>query len=342
MGNCYSQLSLSERIEVYRFREDGMSLRGIAERLGRSVSTISRELVRNAKATKQYAGGYLPERAHSLALRRRRWDCRFKLSRQPALRALVRDQLVMGWSPEQIAGRLARQHGCTIISHESIYRYIYHRSAQKDYWHRWLPRARFRRGRHSRRTAYRLHHLKQRTPIHERPPAIDTRREAGHWEADLMLFAVYGQAVLVSVERKTRLAMAVMQGKSASETAQNLKDMLRGMPESLRKTLTLDNGTEFAEHHRLAQKLSLQTYFCDVRAPWQKGSVENTIGRLRRVLPRKTNLNTISQKELNSMIYHYNNMPRKCLDFYTPLELFYNELKTLHFNRESTFPPARE
>ena len=138
MGKNYRQLGLDERIEINRLHLNGLSLRRIADFLGRASSTISRELRRNSKATKQWNGGYEPARADQLAQRRRRWDPRFKLSRQPALRGLVKDLLIMGWSPEQIAGRLAREHNSTIISHESIYRYIYHRSAQKDYWHKLL------------------------------------------------------------------------------------------------------------------------------------------------------------------------------------------------------------
>src|SRR5690606_41955942 len=127
--------------------EDGRSLRGIEVKLGRAARKIDRELRRNTQPTKLMRCSYDGERAQRLALRRRRWDARYKLARQPELRDLVRDGLAMGRSPEQIAGRLALEHGRTIISHESIYRFVYHRSAQKDYWHRLLPRAKNRRGR---------------------------------------------------------------------------------------------------------------------------------------------------------------------------------------------------
>jgi IS30 family transposase len=131
MGQCYGQLSLDERIEIYRRRAAGESMRVIALTLERAVSTISREIRRNSLATKVWPGGYSPARAQKLAERRRHWDGRFKLARQPDLRGLVKDRLAMGHSPEQIAGRLALEHGHTVISHESIYRFIYHRSAQK-------------------------------------------------------------------------------------------------------------------------------------------------------------------------------------------------------------------
>src|SRR5215216_2362041 len=131
MGRCYDQLSLEERIEIYRLHAGGKSQKSIAASLGRSPSTISRELRRNAKPSKLWPGGYRPARAQQLAERRRRWDCRFKLARQTDLRNRVRKSLAMGHSPEQIAGRLALEHGRVIISHESIYRFIYHRSLKR-------------------------------------------------------------------------------------------------------------------------------------------------------------------------------------------------------------------
>src|ERR1700688_952353 len=141
MGRCYGQLSLDERVEIYRLHAGGKSQNEIASALDRAPSTINRELRRNSRSSKIWRGGYEPVRAQQLAERGRQWDGRFKLARQPILRDCVGKSLAMGHSPEQIAGRLARQHGRVIISHESIYRFIYHRTAQKDYWYRLLPRA---------------------------------------------------------------------------------------------------------------------------------------------------------------------------------------------------------
>src|SRR3981189_757920 len=132
MGQCYGQLSLEERVEIYRLHAGGRSQHEIASALDRAPSTISRELRRNSRPTKVWTGGYQPVRAQQLAERRRRMDGRFKLARQPDLRKCVRKSLAMGHSPEQIAGRLALEHGRVIISHESIYRCIYHPAPQKD------------------------------------------------------------------------------------------------------------------------------------------------------------------------------------------------------------------
>lgn len=323
MGEYYGQLRLEERIELYRLHAGGLSRRAIASRLGRAPSTISRELRRNSVRTKAWAGGYEPVRAQSLAERRRRWACRFKLERQPDLRDLVKARLAMGWSPEQIAGRLTREDARTRISHESIYRFIYHRSAQKDYWHRLLPRAKYRRARSRKQGGSTVDIIKQRRPLSERPAEADARDVAGHWEADFMLFAQYGQCILVAHERASRFTFIDRpQDRKADRTARHLAAMLQPLPASLRRSITFDNGSEFALHHQLSKQIDIQTFFCNVRSPWQKGGIENAIGRIRRSLPRKTNLDQLPQQAINAAAHQYNHTPRKCLDFLTPAEAF--------------------
>jgi IS30 family transposase len=343
MGKQYNQLSLAERIEIYRLHANGISVRQIASFLGRSPSTLSRELRRNSKNTKVWFDGYKADRAQALALRRRRWDCRFKMARQPVIRAHVLNRLAMGWSPEQVSGRLAQQDSPMRISHESIYRYIYHRVAQAEYLNRLLPRKKSRRGKYLMRGGVPPYlHIKRRKSIHDRPLDINKRAHVGHWEADLMLFSKYGQAILVTHERKTRILMAVkLPSKKADTVSKNIQAMLKNLPQKMRQSMTFDNGTEFAFHHQLIDKLDMATWFCDVRAPWQKGGVENGILRLRRQLPRKTDLETITQKDLDNMIKRYNNTPRKCLGYQTPAETFSKEINLLHFKRESISPHAR-
>lgn len=328
MGQEYRQLGLDERIEIYRLHRAGKSVRAIAVSMGRAPSTICRELHRNSRKTKVWDGGYEPARAHGLALRRRRWDCRHKLARQPALQQKVRDCLAMGWSPEQIAGRLAREQGGTVISHESIYRFIYHRSAQKDYWHRLLPRARHRRGRLGKRGGSPVDRIRDRVPVSQRPSEAGTRKQAGHWEADLMLFSRYGQAVLVTHERRSRFTRITRQpNKAARPVLDSLLGQFRHLPPAIRRSVTFDNGTEFALHHQLKSRLGIETFFCDPHAPWQKGGVENAICRLRRFLPRKSDLASITQEQLDELVAKYNNTPRKCLNFKTPAELFSEQVK---------------
>jgi IS30 family transposase len=314
---------LEERIEIYRLHAGGASQVQISRALGRSCSTISRELRRNSLATKAWRGGYEPVRAHDLAARRRRWDCRFKLARQPDLRDRIGKDLAMGHSPEQIAGRLALEHGGSLISHESIYRFIYHRSAQKDYWHRLLPRRKLKRGRPGRQGGSAASFIKLRRPIHERPAEVQTRKTPGHWEADFMLFSKYGQNLLVLHERQTRFTIVDHPAdRKAAITAAAITESLARLPQAMRKTISFDNGTEFAEHYRLHAPLGVQTFFCDPHSPWQKGGIENTIGRLRRALPRKTDLDTLTATDLDCQVQKLNNTPRKCLGFKTPAEAF--------------------
>jgi IS30 family transposase len=341
MAKRYGQLTLEERIKLDLMRKEGKSNRAIAAALGRDPSTIGRELRRNSRATKQYPASYEPKRAEERAERRRRWDARFKLSRDLDLRAHVRGRLEAGFSPEEIAGELRVRHGKCIVSHESIYRFIYYRTAQKDYWHRLLPRRKSRRGRLGRRGGRSpMDHIQDRVSIHERPPEVDKRSTPGHWEGDLMLFSRYGQAVLITHERASRLLLASRQpSKAAQPVAERLLLQFEALPREMRRTLTVDNGTEFAQHHRLNRELGMATYFCDPHSPWQKGGIENAIGRMRRRLPRKTDLATVSACTLNMLVAAYNHTPRKCLGFQTPAQVFCEQLKVLHFNREFTSRP---
>ena len=324
MGKHFDQLTDCERKAIARLRAAGQSRSQIGNLLGRHRSTIGRELRRNSLPSRQWpAGRYDAGRAIALTRRRRQRGRGHKLARQPTLRGLVRDCLAMGWSPEQIAGRLARQHGRTIISHESIYRFVYHRTAQKDYWNRLLPQHKHRRGRRGRRGGSSVHFIPQRVPITERSRSANRRAEAGHWEADLMLFRIPGQAILVAHERLSRLIRIRRQpSKAAEPVLRSLTALCRRLPKPLRRSITFDNGSEFSLHHELAARFRLDTFFCDPHAPWQKGGVENAIGRLRRPLPRKSDLTTITQRYLDELTNCYNSTPRKCLDFRTPAEVF--------------------
>jgi IS30 family transposase len=155
-----------------------------------------------------------------------------------------------------------------------------------------------------------------------------------------MLFKIYGQAILVAHERLSRvLILARQPSKAAKPAARQLLAWLKPLPPKLRQTITFDNGTEFAQHYRLKAKLGIQTFFCDTHSPWQKGGIENAIGRMRRPLPRKTDLLTLGPKILNAFTATYNNTPRKCLDFQTPAEAFLAQL--LHFECESTSSLSR-
>ena len=334
MGRKYEQLSLDERCEIARLQAAGCSIQKIAAALDRSPSTVSRELKRN-RGVHAYKPSYAQDQAKA-----RRW-AGSRLDREPALRRAVLRRLAQGWSPEQVAGRLAREAGRKVISYESIYRFIYAQIARtKDYrWRHYLPRDKSKRGFRGHRGGSPATFIEGRVSIAKRPASAARRNTPGHWEADLMLFSKYGQAVLTVHERQSRILLATRPSdKTANRVPRHLRNILARMPIRLRKTVTFDNGTEFARHRSL-HRLAVKTFFCDPHAPWQKGGIENAIGRLRRFLPRKTDLATLSRKRFNTLLRAYNNTPRKCLDFETPIEAF---SKVLHFDCESTFPLARE
>jgi IS30 family transposase len=335
MGRGYKQLSLEDRCEIARLQTEGRSVRQIAAALDRAPSTVARELKRNRGVAIGYKPGYAQEQA-----RARRWTGS-RLEREAELRRLVLARLATGWSPEQVAGRLRREGARFAISYESIYRFIYAQIARtKDYsWRRYLPRGKSKRGFRGRRGGSAASFIEGRLPVAERPCEAADRRTPGHWEADLMLFRKYGQAVLTVHERHSRILFAVRPpSKAADGVAGKLLALLAPLPLALRQTITFDNGTEFARHREL-HRLSMQTFFCDPYAPWQKGGIENAIGRMRRFLPRKSDLSTLSDRRFRALISAYNNTPRKCLDFKTPAESF---AEVLHFECESTFPLSRE
>jgi transposase, IS30 family len=336
MGKNYDQLTLDERFRLAQLHAEGHSIRQIAADLDRSPSTIARELRRNAGNQIGYRPGHAQERT-----RARRWKGS-KLERNPELAKEVLSCLKKGWSPEQTCAFLARAHGEKLISPESIYRFIYAQIRRtKDYtWRRYLPRAKSKRGRFGRKGGSSALHIQARVPIAERPAEVETRAVPGHWEADLMLFAKYGQAILALHERSSRLLLALRPpNKESARIARAIGDILAPLPQPLRRTITFDNGTEFARHFELHQ-LEIETFFCDPYAPWQKGGIENAIGRMRRTIPRKTDLATMSTRRLSNLIAAYNNTPRKCLDWHTPAEFFLSQV--LHFECESTFPLSRE
>ena len=329
MGRGYRQFSLEERIEIARLSGEGRSIRAIAAALDRAPSSVARELKRNSGSQVGYAPAYADQQA-----RARHW-IGSKLDRDVVLRERVLSLLAAGWSPEQVAGRSGA------IGVETIYRFIHAQIVRhNDYsWRNYLPRRKARRGRRSTKARSPASFIAHRVPLAQRPDQASDRHIPGHWEADLMAFSKYGQNILMLHERSSRALIGTrLASKQAGPIGQALSTMLAAMPPPLRQTVTFDNGTEFARHYEL-NALGIRTFFCDAHAPWQKGGIENAIGRMRRFLPRKTDLATLDDARFLALIAAYNATPRKCLDWMTPAEAFSHHL--LHFERVSTSPPSR-
>ena len=319
----YKQLSMEERQKIYEMKQSGTSRYQIARALGRSRSTIGRELKRNQAP---YGDYYWPDTAQSLAFKRKKKQ--FRLERDLPLQEFVVDHLCsLGWSPEQIAGYLKhRQKALPAISHESIYAWIYSSERKEDKLWQHLPRHKKKRGlRKSRGTG--IYTIPQRTSIHDRPAVVMEKQEDGHWEGDLISCSKNTQFVFVANERKTRFLMAhKLESKRAQHTAEVGTKLFGRLPAHARKSITLDNGGEFAQHTQWRESLGIKTYFCDPYASWQKGGVENSNGRLRRDLPRKTDLTTLTQEDIDDIILTHNMTPRKNLGWLSPLEAFKNNL----------------
>ena len=245
---------------------------------------------------------------------------------------------VGGGRPSRLPATWPKRQGRTVISYESIYRFIYAQAARhKNHaWRRYLPRAKWKRGRRRRKGSSSASFIAHRRPVAERPAAAADRQRFGHWEADLMLFGRSGPVLLVLQERRSRLLLMMRaRSKAAGPIAETIARVLGPLPPALRQTITFDNGTEFARHHEL-HDLGIETFFCDTYAPWQKGGVENAIGRLRRFLPRKMNLAEVPEVRFTEVALAYNNTPRKCLGYRSSAEIF--KTSVLHFKCESTFP----
>lgn len=252
----YEHLNERERYELYRLRKENLSIRMIASTLGRSASTISRELRRNAVYV-----GYLPADACKLA-RERRHTSERKLDKHPSLRVKLLEGLRQRWSPEQIAGRLAMEKPELTLCHETIYSYLHDSSfGRKHRLAGLLCRNKPRRTKHKARKT--RGKIPNRVSIHARPEDINSRKTFGHWEGDLVHFGKEKHNLITAIERKSRLLLIVnnQDGKQADRVADQLKTKLAPFNPA---SLTLDNGLEFAKHADILPN----TFFCDPYSSW--------------------------------------------------------------------------
>ena len=315
-------LSLEEREEISRGIARGHSARAIARTLGRSHTTIAREIRRS--------GGRRHYRAHTAdreAWRRARRPRATKLGLCPELRRVVEAALREEHSPEQISGwlRLAYPDNEAMrVSHETIYRalYVQARGGLKRELTQHLRKGRSRR--YSRRQSSKRQgqgKLTEMVMISERPPEVEDRAVPGHWEGDLLMGG-RTSAIATLVERSTRYCqlVALPEGGAAVEVADALARSITTLPAQLRRSLTWDQGHEMAEHRRFSLASGVEVYFCDPQSPWQRGSNENTNGLLRQYFPKGQSLAGVSQERLDEVARKLNGRPRKTLGFHTPAQ----------------------
>jgi IS30 family transposase len=272
LGEIYSHLTLEDRCRLSGLREMHLSVAEMARRLGCHRTTIYREIARN-----RCAEGYRPDSADRRAWARKLRGSR--IARSARLSTHVADRLALGWSPEQIAGRMERDGSELAVSTESIYRYVYSPAGRRAGLSRQLAQRKATRGRR-RRNGAREPAIPNRMPIHLRPIKAHLRSEFGHWEGDLMHFRSQRDILLTLHERRSRLTLARrLLSKNADDTAQTIREELAGLPSTARRTIPDDNGGEFARHEIVMDHIGLRAFFCDPHSPWQRGSIENTNGR---------------------------------------------------------------
>lgn len=321
----YKQISEQERFVIYKCLKNKESIGTIAKVLLRNKSSISREIKRNT--LNRYLG-YLPDSAQILSAKRKARH-NHKIDRHGSLKDYMINGLLKKWSPETIAGRMKREKHRVTISHESIYQYIYEAGGKKLGLYRLLVNGRAKRRAHYSRKK-RTCGIPDRVSIHQRPPIIGSRKEFGHLEGDLTFFKNHrSQNLSVLVEKQSRFLFLVKNTSKATRVVIDGIERIIGtnMPKTF-KSITFDNGSEFSSHNRLKQKL-VETYFCDPGSPWQKGQVERSIAILHRFLPKNTDPGTLSNEVLSRVADQFNCLPRKCLRFMTPAEVFYSKFKSV-------------
>ncbi len=308
----YKHVSPEERYQIHSLLKAKQTISEIARLLGRHRSTISREVKRGRGQR-----GYRAQQACQKAQDRSRGS-RNARRVDAKVWADVDCYLRLQWSPEQIANKFE-------VSHESIYLHVYADKAAGGNLHKNRRSQKPRRKRHlcgrDRRG-----HIPNRRPISERPAHIEARKQVGHWEGDTVIGALHNQAVVTLVERKSGYAKIIkVANKTADLVSQAIEDALQPLSARV-KTLTVDNGKEFAYHQKVDAALDMQTFFADPYCSWQRGSNENFNGLLRQYIPKKRCMQTVTQQELTMIENRLNHRPRKRLGFKTPHEVFHASL----------------
>ena len=314
MGTHYNQLTLNERYQIQALNELGNSARQIAARLKRSNKTISEELKRGAQPT------YQADKAHQLSAKKRARSHKFH-KRCDGLISKIDLLLDFGFTPEQIAGRLQLEDVPYAVSTQTIYRIVHQQN-----WQARLPR-KGKPYRHRTASTAGAHLIPNRVDIDQRPSVVDEKSEIDHWEGD----TVHGQdgyfVTLVERAIKTFLYARVKR-KTKRAVGRAVARLL--MPyKGLCHTITFDNGGEFADHEKIAERLGCRIYFAKPYHSWQRGLNENTNGLLRRYFPKKTKIQNVSKLRLEEIQLLINCRPRKTLQYWTPLEVLTGERVSL-------------
>jgi transposase, IS30 family len=317
----YEHLTIEEREVILKMRAQEASMQEIGERLGRSKGTISRELSRNVGSAKDYKP-HLAQRYYEK--RRRESKAPYRLEGEGRLRVYVRSKLRQYWSPEQISGRLRWEKGIT-ISTGTIYSWIQRERAGGGVLYRYLRQS-HRRRRQRRGSRERRGQIPDRRMIDERPQVVKERKRIGDWEGDTVEGCKSSGFLVTHVDRKSRYTEAVkVTDKSAETVTRATLVRMKKLPAEKVRTITYDNGKEFAGFKELENRLQMRSYFAHPYHSWERGTNENTNGLLRQFFPKGMDFRTVLQRDVDIALELLNNRPRKCLNYRTPTEVFWSK-----------------
>jgi IS30 family transposase len=316
----YGHLSIDERESILKMRAKDKSMRQIGDEMGRSAGTISRELSRNVSSTHDYKP-HLAQRYYEK--RRQASKEPYRLEEDAWLRDYAGEKLKQYWSPEQISGKLRQDHGID-ISPVTIYSWVYRNREQGGNAYRYLRQS-HRRRRKRRASEDSRGQIPDRRMIDERPEVVDDRSRIGDWESDTVEGRKSSGFIATHVERKSRFTVAVkVADKSAETVTRATLEAMKKLPPGKVKTMTFDNGKEFAGFKELEQGLNMTGFFARPYHSWERGTNENTNGLLRQFFPKGMDFGMVGQSDVDIALELLNNRPRKCLNYRTPTEVFWS------------------
>ena len=315
----YKHLDLEERAKIVLLQDQGFTAGEIADELDRDASTIYRELNRNRNPE---TGVYTAKTADNTY--KRRLQAPQGRIRNPLIKKYVIENLTNLITPEKISGRMPIELPGKSVSPETIYLFIY---KEAPAYRCCLPRHHMKRRLKGQRKTHSKSHIPNRISIDDRPKEVDEREQVGHFESDIMMgLKEKNSGLTLTVERRTRMSKIFKANEiTAKSNRRNVVKSIRSFPENCRLTVTYDNGKENTEHEKVNKQIGCKSYFCHEKSPYEKGTVENTIGLARRRYPKGTDFDMISSGKVKELENWLNNMPRKCLGWKTPNEVF-NEL----------------
>lgn len=316
----YTHLSADERLKLYQLKQQQHSNRAIARQLGRSASTISRELKRNQTVE----GLYLPDSAQGQMQQRRQ-------AAKPRFGSIGKDcitevklRLECYHSPQQIAGRLKRE-GKPTVSHETIYQMIYQDHEGMGTYARYLRQSPIRRQKRGSKQGKRGG-IPHRIGIEQRPSIAAEKTQIGHWEGDTIIGGNHLGAIATHVDKASKFLVArVMKTRTAAEMNRVSIAAFSEIPADRRRTFTFDNGKEFSGHAQMAKALGVQCYFANPYHSWERGLNEHTNGLIRQFFPKGTNFKIVKQHQVDHVVELINHRPRKSLGYRTPHEVFWGQ-----------------